>query len=985
MFSTVATSVDVATATVVTRRVKKKSTKIMTKTKTTTSTKGEVTKTLRKKNTTKTEKLTNIKPPTSSSSSSSSSNNDASKQHMEVDSDVTAVSTLTTATIKTNSATPSITTTQPSTELLQTNPIVHTITLNGNLKKRGIDIGNLPTTTNSTRNRNSRKRGVQWTLKFTNPVSKEDKKKLQEQRQRIVVVGDPLPTLIRKKPIEPPNGETIAAPNTNDDTKNNDTTKNEEMIQLQRERRNASQFIPMWLRREVSWREAVFQHLNLPTNTTKAKSSSYNTYERRNFGESLQGTFYEDTIPNFSEVLRNGTPPSLYDALDILVEQGLGDPSVAERYRTTCRIRLQSMESFTAFSEMKEQIKYRQGLVQQLSTDLIELHERLKALESDPNATTTTTTANSSLPNTASDNESIDSEAISVTNLDHIDDGTEQIVGITDTDVSQFTEIDMDPVTAEKIRHDRIMNLQKMISEKGTNLKIHQYHVDRFVKKLNDLRKVGQEPPMEKEEFQKITDAANRARHSITLAFANHARDLHSKMLDRYQVLDSKTDLTKPHEWYLHARLHKRKIIYHGGPTNSGKTYQALQRLKAAEKGMYVGPLRLLAAEIWERLTAEGIYCNLFTGQEFRSVPFATHKAATVEMVALQEDFDVVVIDEIQMINDRERGFAWTRALLGLRCREIHVCGGLEATDVVKRLVAACGDEFELRTYERFSELEIESSSLASMPDQLGTYKNIQAGDCIVAFSRNDIFAIKREIETNTKHKCCVIYGSLPPSTRSEQARRFNDPNSGYDVLVASDAIGMGMNLNIRRIILNSIFKNDGFNIVRLDHSSVKQISGRAGRRNSPFPNGCTFVTRVLYRYCEIEELYSLTRFLPFFLLSHSCMCARKVVTTRDPRDLDYLRQCLSTEIEPIAKAGLLPTATHIQTFSDALEQLGMQHGTKNLHKILQQFNDIASVKSDFFVCRQDPMVHIAKAIAPYDMAIVSSISHHCFRCISNL
>ena len=114
-------------------------------------------------------------------------------------------------------------------------------------------------------------------------------------------------------------------------------------------------------------------------------------------------------------------------------------------------------------------------------------------------------------------------------------------------------------------------------------------------------------------------------------------------------------------------------------------------------------------------------------------------------------------------------------------------------------------------------------------------------------------------------------------------------------------------------------------------------------------------------------------------------MCARKVVTTRDPRDLDYLRQCLSTEIEPIAKAGLLPTATHIQTFSDALEQLGMQHGTKNLHKILQQFNDIASVKSDFFVCRQDPMVHIAKAIAPYDMAIVSSLSHHCFRCISNL
>jgi hypothetical protein len=86
---------------------------------------------------------------------------------------------------------------------------------------------------------------------------------------------------------------------------------------------------------------------------------------------------------------------------------------------------------------------------------------------------------------------------------------------------------------------------------------------------------------------------------------------------------------------------------------------------------------------------------------------------------------------------------------------------------------------------------------------------------------------------------------------------------------------------------------------------------------------------------------------------------------------MEYLRQCLSTDIEPIEKAGLLPTSTHIQTFSDALEQLGMRHGTKNLHTILQQFNDIASVKSDYFVCRQDPMVHIAKAIAPYDLAIV--------------
>jgi ATP-dependent RNA helicase SUPV3L1/SUV3 len=136
-------------------------------------------------------------------------------------------------------------------------------------------------------------------------------------------------------------------------------------------------------------------------------------------------------------------------------------------------------------------------------------------------------------------------------------------------------------------------------------------------------------------------------------------------------------------------------------------------------------------------------------------------------------------------------------------------------------------------------------SSYVANKQSLSYLSVLEIGDCIVAFSRNDIFAIKREIENNTSHRCCVIYGSLPPSTRTQQAKRFNDPNSGYDVLVASDAIGMGLNLNIKRIIFNSIFKSDGSAIVRLDHSAIKQISGRAGRRNSPFPDGGTYYLKL--------------------------------------------------------------------------------------------------------------------------------------------
>lgn len=142
-----------------------------------------------------------------------------------------------------------------------------------------------------------------------------------------------------------------------------------------------------------------------------------------------------------------------------------------------------------------------------------------------------------------------------------------------------------------------------------------------------------------------------------------------------------------------------------------------------------MGPLRLLAGEIYETLNSQGVYCSLITGQERQEFPFSTHAAATVEMAAnlLDQEFDVVVIDEIQMIEDEERGFAWTRALIGTRCKEIHVCGGLEAKELVERIADACGDDFELNKYERFSELTLARKSLASNPDEMGSYKWVGA------------------------------------------------------------------------------------------------------------------------------------------------------------------------------------------------------------------------------------------------------------------
>lgn len=108
--------------------------------------------------------------------------------------------------------------------------------------------------------------------------------------------------------------------------------------------------------------------------------------------------------------------------------------------------------------------------------------------------------------------------------------------------------------------------------------------------------------------------------------------------------------------------------------------------------GLYCGPLRLLALEVYDQLNKAGVYCNLITGQEQQRMPFSTHVSCTVEVVPVNVPYDVAIIDEIQMINDQNRGFAWTRALLGLCAREIHVAGGLEAEPVVRAMAEKTGN-----------------------------------------------------------------------------------------------------------------------------------------------------------------------------------------------------------------------------------------------------------------------------------------------------
>lgn len=250
-------------------------------------------------------------------------------------------------------------------------------------------------------------------------------------------------------------------------------------------------------------------------------------------------------------------------------------------------------------------------------------------------------------------------------------------------------------------------------------------------------------------------------------------------------------DLRYPAEWYPATREVPRVVHMHVGPTNSGKTYHALQRLEAAKSGIYLGPLRLLAHEVFTRLNAKGRPCALVTGEEQR-VPEGGAPpmySCTVEMAPLNTKFDVAVIDEIQMINHHERGWAWTQAFLGLQAREIHLCGEARTVTMMRELCALIGDEIHIHEYKRLTPLKVQDKSL------FGKLSMLEKGDCIVAFTVVGIHALRREIEKQTGKKCAIVYGSLPPETRAQQAKLFNDPDNEYDYLVASDAIGMGLNL----------------------------------------------------------------------------------------------------------------------------------------------------------------------------------------------
>lgn len=269
------------------------------------------------------------------------------------------------------------------------------------------------------------------------------------------------------------------------------------------------------------------------------------------------------------------------------------------------------------------------------------------------------------------------------------------------------------------------------------------------------------------------------------------------------------------------AREHLRHFTLFLGPTNSGKTFQALKILADARSGSYLAPLRLLALEVADTLNGWGVPCHMVTGEERIEVDGALHSARTIEMLSTHQRQEVCVIDEAQMLGDVDRGWAWTQAILGVRAERVCIIGAPESRPAIEKLLHLTNEPFEVVNLERLAPLQ-------PLPEPITNFRALEPGTALVAFSRAAVLGLKEAIEQRTGAQVAVLYGALPPEVRRQQAERFASGETPF--LVATDAIGMGLNLPIRTLL----FAQDHKFINRRKHPltpmEVRQIAGRAGR-----------------------------------------------------------------------------------------------------------------------------------------------------------
>ncbi|MBE7638467.1 hypothetical protein GUA87_16540 [Sneathiella sp. P13V-1] len=363
----------------------------------------------------------------------------------------------------------------------------------------------------------------------------------------------------------------------------------------------------------------------------------------------------------------------------------------------------------------------------------------------------------------------------------------------------------------------------------------------------------------------------------------------------------------------LDPTLHRSKVTAVLGPTNTGKTHLAVERMMGHSDGVIGLPLRLLAREIYDRVVSVKGAANvaLVTGEEKIVPPQAAYFVCTVEAMPLDRGFQFVAVDEIQLMGDPERGHTFTDRILYARGKQETMFMG---SDTVRGWIQKLIPDASFVTRERFSRLTYKGPKKIS---------RLPARSAIVTFSTNDVYAIA-ELVRRQRGGAAVVMGSLSPRTRNAQVELYQ--SGDVDYLVATDAIGMGLNMDIDHVAFASTYKFDGVMSRSLNVNEMAQIAGRAGRHMNDGSFGVTANVQPLDE--DIIEQIEDHRFEP---LKHIRWRNRSLdfQTTRD-----LIR---SLEMPPKRKGMISPREPDdYRTLKTLAKDSDIQEISRNPHKVRQ-------------------------------------------------
>ena len=359
--------------------------------------------------------------------------------------------------------------------------------------------------------------------------------------------------------------------------------------------------------------------------------------------------------------------------------------------------------------------------------------------------------------------------------------------------------------------------------------------------------------------------------------------------------------------------MQKDKITAVLGPTNTGKTFMAIETMLGFDSGMIGFPLRLLAREVYDKIVNRVGVNNvaLITGEEKIIPANSKYFLCTVESMPIDKQLDFVGIDEIQMCSDRERGHIFTDRLLNLRGEKLTMLMG---SNTMKSLLSNLKEDIEFISKDRLSQLTYSGYKKIS---------RIERKSAIIAFSAEEVYAIA-ELLRRQKGGAAIVMGSLSPKTRNSQVELYQ--KGDVDYLVATDAIGMGINMDLDNIYFSNLKKFDGKKLRRLNLSEIGQISGRAGRNKNDGSFGITGECKEItseevellekHKFEDIRNIFWRNSNLDFRSINNL------IKTLEEKPNKNWLRRVSECEDEKVLKYLIKDNDLNIEEKSEELKLL---------------------------------------------------------------